>query len=69
MAAKTVTVQSAGPRARRVIVDDWVFPIGEPVRDVPDHIQKQLAGMAGVTLHAVPSHRKSDDDDKPGGSS
>jgi hypothetical protein len=69
LAAKTVTVQSAGPRARRVTVDDWVFPIGEPVRDVPDAIYERLADIPGVTLHAVPSHRKSDDDDQPGGSS
>lgn len=57
---KTVTLQKARPGRIRVTVADWTFPLGEPVREVPDPIVKQLKAMPGVQIHVAASHRDDD---------
>lgn len=65
---KTVTLKEARPGRSLVVVGDYRFPLGEPVRDVPDEIHKQLSEMPGVRLHVTGSTRPAPThDDAPGG--
>jgi hypothetical protein len=54
---KTVTVKEARPGRALVVVGEYRFPLGEPVRDVPDDTVKRLRQMPGVVLHVTGSSR------------
>lgn len=54
---KTVTVKKARQGRAFVVVDAHHFPLGEPVRDVPDDIVQRLRQMPGVELHVTGSSR------------
>lgn len=58
----TVTVRRARPGRRSIEVDGITFPLGEPVRDVPEKTLERLRDMPGVVLHVSPGARKKDDD-------
>lgn len=56
----TVTVTGARRGVRRVIIDDWVFPVGEPVAGVPARISQALEQRDDLTLETGPDSGRSD---------
>lgn len=55
--AKTVTVTTAKPGSTTVRVGSHTFPVGEPVRDVPDTTIEQLKAMPGIAVHVAAGKR------------
>lgn len=64
---KTVTLQKARPGRSAVQVGKHTFPLGEPVRNVPEDVIERLKAVSGVRVHVAAGTTSSTTPDKPSG--